>query len=177
MSKLIENDFKTKFFDAMKMLAEKKSGNPNKYFISYFVMPPETNYFDNITFTANNRFDLWLKVYNYLCEKNIEYANTKFYEEDAYLLDIEEHMTMVNMMNFKEYLDMNIDKNSNCVEQIYKKMNEKRKNNLLWNFDKDLYDQIEDINIRFIIHQLMYAFDTGSRSVYFSNTRYNIVIE
>ncbi len=173
--------FKTNFFDAIKMLSDKKGGNPYKYSISYINVPSDTkylNYFDNITFTANNRFDLWLKVYDYLCNKDIDYANFKFYEEEAYMLVIEDYLTMVNMMNLREYFE--ITKNGVCesIEDIYNKTNQVRINNLLWNLDKELYESIEDINIRFIIHQLMYAFETGNiKDIFFSNTKFTILSE
>jgi hypothetical protein len=63
------SDFKTKFFARLNELANKYKHQPTKYYIIRRFDDSDDNEIGDCIFTATNRYELWLKVHNYIISK------------------------------------------------------------------------------------------------------------
>ncbi len=63
------SDFKTKFFARLNELADKHKHQPTKYYIIRTFDDSDWDGVGDCIFTATNRYELWLKVHNYIMSK------------------------------------------------------------------------------------------------------------
>ncbi len=64
------SDFKTKFFARLNELANKYKHQPTKYYIIRRFDDSDHDGIGDCIFTATNRYELWLKVHNYIISKD-----------------------------------------------------------------------------------------------------------